>query len=420
MGQTYSEIDEPTEQVNKKACERIRKVTSIELNGYQEQTPIPHPFMRFMYCLLSLLLSTSAAFATHYFGGYIRVTPVAGQSLAYRITATMYYVPSSGVAVPTNDLTICFGKGEEERLVPRSSFRALPGEKAILINEYVATYTYTGPGVYTIQATGSNRTAARNAGNGEQPYLLQTTILIGAGNSNQTPLLLSPATGLQAAINQRVALSLAGTDPDGDSLTYSLAYPLTTISPASTLAGNCNVASALRPYQFPNDVRQAGTYRLNSQTGLLNWDVPVEQGQYAIAIMVSEWRLGVLISQTHHELILTVVDRGGTPVTPPAYEPAQLALITAIPDADRDGLSLLVSPNPVAGGLIQARLLISRAQSATMELLNSQGHIYKTVHLDQPSKQHQYAFDLAGQPAGLYLIRANSGGRQVVQKVLKQ
>lgn len=376
--------------------------------------------MRFMYCLLSLLLCTSVAFATHYFGGYIRVTPVAGQSLTYRITATMYYVPFSGVAVPTNDLTICFGKGEEERLVPRSSFRALPGEKAILINEYVTTYTYAGPGVYTIQATGSNRTVARNAGNGEQPFSLQTTILIGAGTVNQTPLLVSPVTGLQAPINQRVALSLAGSDPDGDSLTYSLAYPLTTISPASTLAGNCNGASALRPYQFPNDVRQAGTYRLNSQTGLLNWDVPVEEGQYAIAIMVSEWRLGVLISQTHHELILMVVDRGGTPVPVPVYEPAQTGLITALPDTDQEGMVLRVSPNPVAGGSVQADLLISHSQAVTMELLDSQGRVYKIVRFDQPARQHQVLFDLAGKPAGLYLIRAKSGGQQVVRKVLKQ
>ncbi len=66
-----------------------------------------------------------------------------------------------------------------------------------------------------------------------------------------------------------------------------------------------------------------------------------------------------------------------------------------------------------------ADLLLSHAQTVTMELLDSQGRVYKRVRLDQLSKRHQYLFDLAGKPAGLYLIRAKSGGQQVVQKVLK-
>jgi hypothetical protein len=159
---------------------------------------------------------------------------------------------------------------------------------------------------------------------------------------------------------------------------------------------------------------------LNGRTGFLTWDVPVLIGQYSVAIVVSEWRSGSLLSQTHQELTLTVVETGGTAIQPPSYEPAQLALITAIRTADLDGLSLLISPNPTTGGLIQVRLLISQAQSATMEVLDSQGRVYKTVYLDHPAKQHQYAFDLDEQPAGLYLIRAKSGGKQVVRKVLKQ
>lgn len=173
-------------------------------------------------------------------------------------------------------------------------------------------------------------------------------------------------------------------------------------------------------YQFPNDVKQTGTFRLATRTGLLTWDVPTEQGLYAVAIIVSERRNGVMISQTQQELLLTVIDRGGAPVTPPAYEPAQLALITAIPDVDIDGMLLRLSPNPATGDVVQADLLLSQSQTVTMELLDNQGRVYKTVRIDQPSEHHQQSFDLVGKPAGLYLIRAESGGKQVVRKVLRQ
>ncbi|HEX9957244.1 MAG TPA: T9SS C-terminal target domain-containing protein, partial [Fibrella sp.] len=183
--------------------------------------------MRSIYCLLAMLIGSSAAFATHFIGGYIRATPVAGQSLTYQITVTMYFNGGEGAA--TEGLYICFGDNGNSRLVNRSSSRFLPAgpgvSPEVLISEYTTTYAFSGPGVYTIQTTSANRSNTINTGSAQQPFSLRTTFQIGVA-MNRTPILSLPATGLQVSLNQRLALSLAAADADGDSLTYSLTYPL--------------------------------------------------------------------------------------------------------------------------------------------------------------------------------------------------
>ena len=109
-----------------------------------------------------------------------------------------------------------------------------------------------------------------------------------------------------------------------------------------------------------------------------------------------EWRNGLLISQTQHDVLITVVDRDGVPVTSPAYEPAQLALITAIADEDQDGLALLVSPNPVVSERVQVDFRNIRAEPVVFDLLNNQGRVHTTVRITQPLQQHQSDFILSG------------------------
>lgn len=114
------------------------------------------------------------------------------------------------------------------------------------------------------------------------------------------------------------------------------------------------------------------------------------------AVLVLEWRNGLLISQTQHDVLITVVDRDGVPVTSPAYEPAQLALITAIADEDQDGLALLVSPNPVVSERVQVDFRNIRAEPVVFDLLNNQGRVHTTVRITQPLQQHQSDFILSG------------------------
>jgi hypothetical protein len=385
--------------------------------------------MRSLYCFLLLMASSLVSFATHVSGGYIRATPVAGRALTYQITVTMYYdaIAGSGAAQAATSLYVCFGDNSNAEMINRTSVRPFPAEQGrFTVNEYTTTRTYPGAGVYAIQATAINRNSnTRNIKGGasiEQAFSLNTTIWISADRQNQTPVVSLPATGLIVGLNQRAALQLGATDADGDSLTFSLAIPLTSsVSDGATAIRCASFTNDIAGYQFPNDVSQKGTYRLNGRTGLLNWDVPTEEGQYAAAILVSEWRAGGLISQTQHEVIITVADRGGAIVTPPAYEPAQSSsLVTAIPETGASEMVLLVAPNPVTGESAQVEFLAGRSGLTVLELIDSQGRVYETIRLNLPEGRYKHTFDLTGKPAGLYLIRVESGGRQMTRKVLKR
>lgn len=380
--------------------------------------------MRTLSGFLLALLMGPTAFATHILGGYIRTIPVPGQASTQRITVSMYYNLSEGTAAANaaQTISVCFGDGNTAQ-VSRTSSQTITGNAlspVVSVNEYTVTHLYNGAGVYSIKASVTNRNEnIRNISNGQPgnlSFAIQTTVQVGL--ANQTPVLTFPVTGLLVALNQPLALSLAATDADGDSLSYGLGLPMSSLESGSEPTRFCGSFSVVTGYQFPNDVRQVGTYRLNPRTGQLNWNVPIEQGRYSAVILVSEWRDGVLISQTQQEFMLIVIDRGGTPVPPPAYEPAQLATITAT-TIDHVGLQLNVSPNPVASGLLQVELMTALPKAVTLELLDSQGRIHRSVDLKQAVEMQRHAFDISNLPAGLYLIRAGSNGQQVVKKVVK-
>lgn len=382
--------------------------------------------MRYVYCLLIMLIGSSWAFATHIIGGYIRAERINTSSVTYEITVTMYERSSAGGDdgfTGSKTVALCLGDGTSINL-SRLSPVMLADSGKVVVSLYRTIYTFAGPGVYHLLATAINRTASiRNISNGsttDQPLTLRTTIQAFSAAFTKSPLLAFPTTGLQAALNQRFSMMLAATGAGGDSLSYAIAVPLTSAIPLSTAPSFCNSLSAVATYQFPNNVKQVGTYRINAKTGLLTWDVPTEVGLYSVAVVVSEWQNRKLISETHQELTLTVVDKGGTPVTPPAYEPAYVGLLTAIDDNRAEELSLTVWPNPTVGGLVQVSLQNRLAAPAIFSLIDNQGRVHQRIDISQPLNQQQCQIDLAEKPAGLYLIRAESGGRQVTRKVLKQ
>lgn len=378
--------------------------------------------MRSLYCFLLGLVCSPAAFATHILGGYIRAVPVTGQAYTYQITVTMYFdiVYGRDAASDANALNLCFGDGPVQA-VNRTRQLTLPVDPGVGVHEYVAIHTYNGPGVYQLQATMVNRsTGLRNIGVGGEgtPFSTKTSLLLSSSLPNATPSLVLPSTGIQIAVNQRFAASMAATDPEGDSLSYAIAYPLTSVN--TELASQCNNLVSVTGYQFPNDVRQVGTYRINAKTGLLTWDIPTEQSRYTVDLTVFEWRNGLLLSQSQQEITLWVVDKGDTPVTPPPYEPAYVGVLTAVDDSAPDDLQLTVSPNPSSSGLVQVSLQNRLGAPAVFSVLDTQGRIHQRIDKSQPIDQQHFQLDISNQPAGLYFIRAESVGRQVTRKVVRE
>jgi len=112
------------------------------------------------------------------------------------------------------------------------------------------------------------------------------------------------------------------------------------------------------------------------------------------------------ISTTNDDSIaLAVGNFGGSPVAVEA------------PPVGTGGLSLAVAPNPVRGAATLA-LALGTAGGVRAEVYSVLGHRVAVLH-DGPlaAGAHTLALDLAGLPAGVYVMRATSGAAVATQRV---
>jgi hypothetical protein len=288
-------------------------------------------------------------------------------------------------------------------------------DKTLSANIYRIVHTYSGPGNYLISTSIPNRTSVKNIVNAEAlPLTLTTTISTNTRTPNTTPTLPFPQNKFVFGVNQNVTIPIAATDAEGDSLVYSLATPSTSTNP-----DRC-VYNSVNSYLFPNDVSRRGTFKLNGRTGNLVWNAPTEEGAYSIAVIVSEYRNGLLISQTVEELTVLVIDQRGTPEPIPAYEPALVeAIVTAIPEYAQEDVKLTVFPNPVDDRL-QVVVQTATAASATIQLLDGSGRQVHQLAFKKAAKQHEQVISMGSLAPGQYLLRAEVGGRSLVRKVVKR
>lgn len=81
----------------------------------------------------------------------------------------------------------------------------------------------------------------------------------------------------------------------------------------------------------------------------------------------------------------------------------------AMPDAGTR-LAIAASPNP-AGDHVTIRMDLARPGDATLRLTNSLGQTMMVPHLDsRPAGTRYEEIDIAGLPAGLYLVSVEAGG----------
>lgn len=378
--------------------------------------------MKTLTLLALLLLSGPAAVATHLLGGYVRARSISTTALTYEITVTLYMDGVEGVAATADasELTICFGDGTTQ-VVSRGS-RILTTDRTTSFNTYRTTHTYAGPGVYTVSTSITNRSSVLNLPKVLSDFTLSTILSINSVN-NQTPVPSVPASGFRVGINQRAVLSLAAPDADGDSVAYALARPQTSLS-SNPLCGQQSISA----YQFPNDLTRQGTFTLNARTGELVWNAPTQEGRYAVALTINEYRRGDLVSQTTHEITLLVVDQPGTPGVIPPYEPAGVvnvgSIVTALSDEPNSAqpdtdVQLTVFPNPVDDRL-QVVVQTRHPATATIQLLDANGRNLHELRFGRAARRHEQIVSMSSLSPGLYVLSANVGGRLLVRKVVKR
>ncbi len=247
----------------------------------------------FTIALLSTL--TVEVSASHLRSAEIIARRVSCNSLTFEITIIGYVNTVSGVSFGGDGSILLFGDGQS-LIVPELTPQVIDPVLNVGRVEFKTVYTYNLPGSYTLTYTEANRNEGvlNMESSITTPLNTQTLILVDAGICNSTPRLSVPPVDRAC---QGVAFyhNPGAIDPDDDSLSYQLVIP------------QKGTNESVVGYAFPTDPKFYGpgfnqgnenhdgppSIFFDPVDGTLTWDAPGAIGEYAIAIMITEWRLNL-------------------------------------------------------------------------------------------------------------------------------
>lgn len=245
------------------------------------------------YLILILLLISAYLQATHNRAGEITFEHISG--LTYKINVVTYtYTPSPA---DRPELDVNWGDGTTTTIY-RFSKTNLSND--ISVNLYNGQHTFAGNGTYIISIEDPNR----NGGvinipySINVPFYIQTELVINPflGNNN-SPVLLNPPVD-EACVSHPFYHNPGAFDPDGDSLSYE-------ITECRGESGNI-----ISGYSYP---QASNSFSIDPVTGTLTWDSPMSVGEYNIAILIKEWRNGMMISSVTRDMQVSVVSCNNDP-----------------------------------------------------------------------------------------------------------
>ncbi len=240
-----------------------------------------------------LIILTTSTYATHNRAGEITYRQIS--DLTYEITITTFtYVLSLAdrdfLEVEWGDNTTSIAARVELQQLPNYYQR----------NVYKIQHTYPGSGVYKIVVQDPNRNdGINNIPNSVNVVFSISTILLADPNIgyNNTPTLLNPPYD-KAAIGHRFIHNPGAYDVDGDSLSYRLTI--------------CTREDGIpiENYTYPP---ASNEFYIDSVTGDLVWDAPMELGRYNVAFEINEWRLGYKIGSVVRDMQIDVYETDNNP-----------------------------------------------------------------------------------------------------------
>lgn len=243
-------------------------------------------FIRILLIIISLLAVKSTAFATHQRAGEISYTYISG--LTYEFTIVTYtYTPS---LADRPEIEVWWGDGTSS-IIQRNN--KVNMENNISLNVYITQHTFSAVGTFHVTFEDPNRNAGivNIPSSVEIPFFIETILIINPFiGGNSSPQLLNPPLD-NGCTNVPYYHNPGAYDPEGDSLSYSLI--------------NCRgyEGEDIPGYTLP----QASNYiSIDPHTGDLTWDSPLMAGEYNIAILIEEWRNGVLIGSMVRDMQITI------------------------------------------------------------------------------------------------------------------
>jgi gliding motility-associated-like protein len=232
------------------------------------------------------LLLTVAAMATHNRAGEITYRHIS--NLTYEFTMVTYTYSLSPADRPT--LTMDWGDGTSS-VVNRIQKVSLPNQ--VNMNLYKATHTFAGQGSFVVSMEDPNRNGGVvNIPNSiNVPFYIETVLVINPFiGSNNSPVLLNPPID-NGCVGSPFLHNPSAYDPDGDSISYELIH-------CKGEDGN-----DIKGYTYP---AASQSFSIDPVTGTLSWINPIYQGEYNVAILIKEWRNGVMIGSLIRDMQITI------------------------------------------------------------------------------------------------------------------
>lgn len=260
--------------------------------------------------LLILLGASNNAYATHNRAGEI----IYEQIGSLRIRATIItYTKASSVDADRDSVLIEWGDGTRQ-YVARSNGNGegVPIGNNTRFNLYIAEHTYPSATRYTISMTDPNRNGGIlnvNPPNSENiPFHIETTFTLLNSQFqgfNSSPKLLQPPIDIGCVGQVFIHNPNAFDDKDLDSLAYELIIPKQFVD------------TDVPNYFFPDQISPGSDNKisLNPVTGDFVWDAPQKAGEYNIAILIKEYRQGILINTMIRDMQILILDNCNN--TPP-------------------------------------------------------------------------------------------------------
>ncbi|HRD54248.1 MAG TPA: hypothetical protein PKY96_16540 [Flavobacteriales bacterium] len=158
---------------------------------------------------------------------------------------------------------------------------------------YAADYTFTGPGVHSMNYQGYNRpSGVINIPNSVNlSFCVSAQLIVSPlSGANHSPRFSNPQNYGDWIWSTWVH-DPGAMDPDGDSLSFELVVP------------HGNGCESVLGYLFPFGVNLAW---LDPATGVFHWSYPPLIGWWNLCIRASEWRNGVLIGQVTRDMMVCV------------------------------------------------------------------------------------------------------------------
>ena len=242
--------------------------------------------MRKIILFFGALLLCHAAVATHQRAGEITYKHLNG--LTYEFTIITYtYTPSQA---DRPEIEVFWGDNSSST-VTRQTKTSVGVD--ISKNVYVTTHSYGTHGIYSVTFEDPNRNAGIiNIPNSVNiPFFIETIVVINPFlGSNNSVLLLNPPLD-NGCLHTTYYHNVGAYDHDGDSLSFKLI--------------DCRGLDGLPipGYSLP----QASQYiSIDEITGDLIWETPTMQGEYNIAILISEYRKGQFMGSVVRDMQITV------------------------------------------------------------------------------------------------------------------